>query len=77
MVNMSILIPDGMKEWVDDQTQTGRYNDASDYIRDLIRQDQQRSGQIARMQALVDEGLASGISDESMSDILASMRRPD
>lgn len=73
MVNMSITIPEGMKSWVDDQTDTGRYADASDYIRDLIRRDQQQSDKIAAIQTLVDEGLQSGISDETMADILASM----
>jgi antitoxin ParD1/3/4 len=73
MVNMNISLPDVMKEWVDGQTHTGRYTDASDYIRDLIRQDQDQSDKIARMQQLVDEGLASGVSDETMADILVSM----
>jgi antitoxin ParD1/3/4 len=73
MVNMNITIPEGMKSWVDDQTDTGRYADASDYIRDLIRRDQQQSDKIAAIQTLVDEGLQSGVSDETMADILASM----
>ena len=73
MVNMNITLPEGMKVWVDDQAQTGRYADASDYIRDLIRRDQQQSDKIAAMQALVDEGLESGASEETMADILASM----
>jgi len=72
MVNMNISLPDVMKEWVDGQAHTGRYTDASDYIRDLIRQDQDQSDKIARMQQLVDEGLASGVSDETMADILVS-----
>jgi len=74
MVNLNILLPDLMKEWVDGQTQSGRYSDASDYVRDLIRRDQERLGKIKAMQRLVDESLASGVSDESMSDILHSMQ---
>ena len=73
MVSMSITLPDPMKDWVEDQAQTGRYADASDYIRDLIRQDQEQIDKIARMQLLVDEALASGDSDETMADILLSM----
>lgn len=37
------------------------------------RQDQKQSDKTARMQQLVDEGLASGVSDETMSDILIAM----
>ena len=73
MVSLNIIIPEGMKAWIEDQAHKGRYVDASDYIRDLVRQDQQRSDKIAAMQLLIDEGLESGVSDESMADILASM----
>jgi antitoxin ParD1/3/4 len=73
MVKMDISLPEGMKVWVDDQTNAGRYADASDYIRDLIRRDQQQADKIAAMQVLVDEGLRSGVSEETMADILVSM----
>lgn len=34
---MNISLPDQMKEWVEKQVATGRYADASDYVRDLVR----------------------------------------
>ena len=72
---MNVSLPDPMKEWVEAQSQTGRYSNASDYIRDLIRRDQARTDKIAAMQALVSEAIDSGISPRSMQDILASARR--
>ena len=55
MATMNISLPDPMKQWVEAQTETGRYSNASDYVRDLIRRDQVRKDKIARMQSLVDE----------------------
>ena len=75
MATMNVSLPDPMKEWVEAQTETGRYSNASDYVRDLIRRDQERAGAIAQLQQLVDEGLASGVSDSSKNDILAEARR--
>lgn len=75
MATMNVSLPDAMKEWVEAQTRTGRYGNASDYVRDLIRKDQDRSRAMAEIQALIDEGLASGISDRSMDDVLAEARR--
>ncbi len=49
-----------MKTWVEAQTKDGRYSNASDYVRDLIRRDQDRHQAIAELQQLVDEGIASG-----------------
>ncbi|MEV4933951.1 MULTISPECIES: type II toxin-antitoxin system ParD family antitoxin [unclassified Sphingobium] len=55
MATMNISLPDPMKQWVEAQAETGRYSNASDYVRDLIRRDQVRKDKIARMQSLVDE----------------------
>ena len=74
MATMNVSLPDPMKDWVEAQARTGRYSNASDYVRDLIRRDQERAAKIARMQQLLTEGLESGISTESMDDIAAAAR---
>ena len=71
---MNVSLPDPMKDWVEAQARTGRYSNASDYVRDLIRRDQERAAKIAQMQRLVTEGLDSGISGESMQDVAAAAR---
>lgn len=75
MATMNISLPDPMKRWVEGQADTGRYSNASDYVRDLIRRDQERAGKIEAMQRLVDEAIESGVSDRSMSDVLERARR--
>ncbi len=74
MATMNVSLPDPMKEWVEAQTKTGRYSNASDYVRDLIRRDQERADKLADLQRLVSEGLASGVSDRSKEDILQAAR---
>ncbi len=71
---MNISLPDQMKSWVEAQSIDGRYSNASDYVRDLIRRDQVRSEKIAHMQRLLDEARASGISDDTMDDIWKRVR---
>ncbi|MGB5559172.1 MAG: type II toxin-antitoxin system ParD family antitoxin [Paracoccaceae bacterium] len=63
MVTMNVSLPDPMKSWVEQQSQSGRYANSSDYVRDLIRRDQQRAGAIAEMQSEIDAGLASGAAE--------------
>jgi antitoxin ParD1/3/4 len=60
MATMNRSLPDAMKRWVEQQAQSSRYSDASDYLRGLIRKDQALAAKIANMQALVTEGSASG-----------------
>jgi antitoxin ParD1/3/4 len=75
MATMNVSLPAAMKEWVEEQAETGRYSNASDYVRDLIRRDQERADKIAALQRLVDEAEESGPSAKSMSEILAVARR--
>ena len=69
MATMNVSLPNPMKDWVEAQARNGRYSNASDYVRDLIRRDQERLGAIAELQALIDHGLASGISHRTEDEI--------
>jgi len=74
MASMTLSLPDPMKEWVETQTSTGRYDNASEYVRDLIRHDQDRASKISAMQKLVDEAFEGGASDKSLDDIWAAAK---
>lgn len=75
MATMNVSLPDRMKDWAEEQAQSGRYSNVSDYVRDLIRRDQERSEKIAAMQRFVDEGLASGIGERSASALLDEAKK--
>ena len=75
MATMNVSLPNAMKEWVEAQAESGRYGNSSDVVRDLIRREQVRVEKIANMQRLIDEGLASGISTQSVKEIFAEARR--
>ncbi|GLS28729.1 antitoxin ParD1/3/4 [Mesorhizobium albiziae] len=72
MATMNVSLPDPMKEWVEAQAETGRYANASDYVRDLIRRDQERNDRIAAMRRFVDDGLRSGIGNRSRDELFAA-----
>jgi len=74
MATMNVSLPDPMKAWVEAQVNGGQYGNASDYVRDLIRRDQQDREQIKAIQAAITKGLESGISDRAMQDILKEAR---
>lgn len=75
MATMNISLPAQLKAWVSAQTDGGRYSNASDYVRDLIRRDRDRQAKIAAMQAHVAEGLDSGVGTRSMAEITEAARR--
>ncbi len=69
MAIMNVSLPATMKSWVEQQSKTGRYSNVSDYVRELIRKDQDRATKIAHMQALVTDGINSGAGCRSMAEL--------
>jgi antitoxin ParD1/3/4 len=55
MANLNISLPEDMRSAVDAQTAARGFDTASEYVRDLIRQDLDRQA----LRALLDEGRAS------------------
>ena len=75
MATMNVSLPDAMKQWVEAQAKGDRYTNASDYVRDLIRKDQDRADKIAEVQKLIDEGINSGLAKPFDAEaFLAEMR---
>ncbi|MBT4123655.1 MAG: type II toxin-antitoxin system ParD family antitoxin [Candidatus Ruthia sp.] len=76
MATMNVSLPNEMKTWVEFQAQnSGRYTNTSDYVRDLIRKDQDTSIKIQQMQAMVTKGLESGIGSRSMEELAQVARQ--
>lgn len=74
MATMNVSLSEDAKDWVDEQARIERYDTPADYVRDLIERDRVRHAKIQAMQARVDEALASGDSEHSMSEILEIAR---
>ena len=55
MTTMNISLPDGMKAFVDQQVSNRGFGTSSEYVRELIRKDQD----IQRLRALLLEGASS------------------
>jgi antitoxin ParD1/3/4 len=75
MIRKTISMPEEMDDFIDARVKSGQYGNDSEYIRDLVRGDQQRLATIARFQKLIDEGLASGVSNATIADIRREAKR--
>jgi antitoxin ParD1/3/4 len=60
MATMNISLPEQMRDWVLQRTADGEYANNSDYVRDLIRKDKQRTQSIQVLQDAITKGLKSG-----------------
>jgi antitoxin ParD1/3/4 len=59
-VRKTITLTDKQDSWIKAQIDAGHYTNDSEYIRDLIRREQERSAEIEALRAALIEGEASG-----------------
>ncbi len=69
MATMNVSLPDLMKEWVEDQIKTGHFSNASDYVRDLIRRDQEYQDRREMLIKALIVGENSGESERNIEGI--------
>ena len=74
MAQMNVSIPDKLKGWAESRVAEGRYSSTSDYIRDLVRRDQEQEEKPGALRAAIDVGLASGMSDRDPFEYLEELR---
>ena len=70
MAQMNISVPDGLKGWAEQRVAEGRFSSTSDYVRDLIRRDQEKTEYTAWVQAKIDEGMASETLGQDPRDVI-------
>lgn len=70
---MSFALPEAMRHYIDMRVTSGHYGNTSEYIRDLIRKDQQEQAQ-QHLRSLIEEGLASGPAEARSADDMDELR---
>lgn len=71
MTHLTITMPAALQHWIETRLAEGHYADAGEYLRDLVRRDQQAAGpDWHRLRGLIEEGLASGIIDTEPEEVL-------
>jgi antitoxin ParD1/3/4 len=76
MGTMNISLPDSLKSFVDEQVAERGYGTSSEYVRELIRRDQDR----ARLRALLLQGAVSApgraVDSQYFDGLRARLRKP-
>ena len=73
MATMNISLPDTLREFVESRVTEGGYSTASEYFRELVREDQKQKAH-ARLEELLLEGLASGSATDITPEFWRKLR---
>lgn len=68
MDTMNIAIPEKLKSFAQHQVERRGYSSVSEYVRDLIRGDQERQTALAALEAEIIKGIESGPSTPMTKD---------
>lgn len=71
MSTMNISLPDALRRFVDEQVAGGAYGTSSEYVRELIRKDQDRH----RLRALLLEGARSPAGQTADATYFQALRK--
>lgn len=74
MPSMSVSLSDKMRGFIKSRVEGGDYHNESEYIRDLVRRDQERLKNEDALMAELDAAMASGISDQTLPDIMREVK---
>ena len=71
LVKKSITVTDRQERWIRAQIASGEYGNDSEYVRDLIRRDQEQNAQFRALKEAIQEGLESGVCDKTVKEVWA------
>ncbi len=72
-VRKSITFTNQQDGWIKLRVRSGDYTNDSEYIRDLVRKDQEENMKLLELKAAIDDGLQSGRSNLKISDIITKV----
>lgn len=74
MPSMSVSLSDKMRGFIKSRVESGDYHNESEYIRDLVRRDQEKLGHDEALLADLRMAKASGIVHQSLPDIMREVK---
>ena len=69
----TITVTEQQDQWIKAQIEGGGFTNDSEYIRDLIRRDQEENAKFRALKAAIKEGLDSGVSQRTVPQIMADV----
>jgi antitoxin ParD1/3/4 len=70
---MSFALPEALRSYVNQRVASGQYGNTSEYLRELIRRDQEEQAK-KRLRELIEEGLSSGPARALKKDSMAELK---
>lgn len=74
MAQVTISLPDDLSRWAEARAVEEGFGDSAGYLGEVLRREREYQEKLARLQAAIDEGRRSGVSDRDPFEYLAELR---
>ena len=69
-VRKTVVLTDQQERWIKDQVAAGEFVSDSEYIRELVRRDQEENRKLQTLKSEIQKGLDSGVSNKTVPQIM-------
>ena len=69
-VRKTITLTKKQDDWIKSQIAAGEFTNDSEYLRDLVRRDQNKNTKFSALKLAIAEGIESGISTKSLPEVM-------
>lgn len=69
-IRKTITLTEKQDEWIKTQIINGDFTNDSEYLRDLVRRDQEQNARFRSLKVAIQEGINSGVSNKTVKDIM-------
>ena len=69
-IRKTITLTEKQDEWIKAQIVNGDFTNDSEYLRDLVRRDQEQNARFLALKTAIQEGINSGVSNKTVKEIM-------
>ena len=75
VIRKTVTFTEQQDKWIKAQIEAGEFTNDSEYLRNLVRQDQANNAKFLALKQLLNDGLESGLSDKTLPEIMEEVEK--
>jgi antitoxin ParD1/3/4 len=74
-IRKTVTFTEQQDKWIKAQIEAGEFTNDSEYLRNLVRQDQVNNAQFLKIKQMLIDGAESGVSNKSLPEIMEAVEK--
>lgn len=75
VIRKTVTFTEQQDKWIKTQIEAGEFTNDSEYLRNLVRQDQANNAKFLALKQALNEGVESGVSNKSLPEIMEEVEK--